>query len=470
MVGAETRQKWQQYLTYFEQLGVEQLQLRSKELSSRCLEALGLWHPSKQKVAADYAPQFDPAPMVFTSKDWLLLEKGLAQRAELYNLIFRDLYGRQELIKSGVIPAEFVFAHPGWQSFCFPYASRGFKNIPILSADVVISPTGEFRVLEQHVNGIKGLGTALLGRELLSGVFPSLYLESHIHSHDYFLRKLRQIHPAITDYGSDSVSAVLIDSSHDPHSYDEIAFAGILGMPVAESNALYVEYDRLYWQQVGNDKQDVKVLFRTLPDAACDSLYMGNGHRGIPALLRAAQKGNSLVVNPLGSSVLENPALCCFLEQACRFLLEEELMLASVSSWWCGHSPSLRYVLSHLDEMVIKPLHSGNQMEACYIGSLMSNDEKRNLQKMILNRPTWWMAQELFPSQQVAFYREYDFVQQPVKLKLFLTGVSQEYHLLPGGNAIAQLPTSTANRINTSLRDIWVLSSEPPLNSQEGMA
>ena len=64
--------------------------------------------------------------------------------------------------------------------------------------------------------------------------------------------------------------------------------------------------------------------------------------------------GRVAVANSLGTGVLQLVGFLPFLPALCRHLLGEELKLASVQSWWCGHSDSLKYVLDHLPELVIK--------------------------------------------------------------------------------------------------------------------
>ncbi len=60
------------------------------------------------------------------------------------------------------------------------------------------------------------------------------------------------------------------------------------------------------------------------------------------------------VANALGTGVLQAAGFLPFLPALCRHLLGEELKLPSVQSWWCGHPESLRYVLDHLSDLVIK--------------------------------------------------------------------------------------------------------------------
>jgi uncharacterized circularly permuted ATP-grasp superfamily protein len=45
---------------------------------------------------------------VIHQSEWATIEKGLIQRANLLDLIYKDIYGEQLLIKIYIIPAELV--------------------------------------------------------------------------------------------------------------------------------------------------------------------------------------------------------------------------------------------------------------------------------------------------------------------------------------------------------------------------
>ncbi|MGN0006420.1 MAG: circularly permuted type 2 ATP-grasp protein, partial [Candidatus Gastranaerophilaceae bacterium] len=54
----------------------------------------------------------DSIPLFLTSDEFDIIKKGLTQRAKLYDLIAKDLYGEQNLIKDGIVPPALVYANP----------------------------------------------------------------------------------------------------------------------------------------------------------------------------------------------------------------------------------------------------------------------------------------------------------------------------------------------------------------------
>ena len=52
---------------------------------------------------------FDLIPRIITAPEWAKIESGLKQRVKALNLFLGDLYGKQRIIKDGVIPPELIY-------------------------------------------------------------------------------------------------------------------------------------------------------------------------------------------------------------------------------------------------------------------------------------------------------------------------------------------------------------------------
>lgn len=68
----------------------------------------------------------DSIPFFIGAEEWHKLERGISQRAKLYDLIVRDIYGEQRLIKDKIVPPAFVFANP---DFCRCYGPEKHQMI-----------------------------------------------------------------------------------------------------------------------------------------------------------------------------------------------------------------------------------------------------------------------------------------------------------------------------------------------------
>ena len=52
--------------------------------------------------------EVDPLPLLLSAQEWQAIEEGVTQRAELLNRVLADIYGPQELLKSGAVPPAVV--------------------------------------------------------------------------------------------------------------------------------------------------------------------------------------------------------------------------------------------------------------------------------------------------------------------------------------------------------------------------
>jgi uncharacterized circularly permuted ATP-grasp superfamily protein len=51
-------------------------------------------------------------PFILSPADWKTIEAAVIQRAVLADLLLRDIYGEQRLIRDGVLPPHLVTGHP----------------------------------------------------------------------------------------------------------------------------------------------------------------------------------------------------------------------------------------------------------------------------------------------------------------------------------------------------------------------
>ena len=55
---------------------------------------------------------FDVLPRILSSAEWTTLRAGLEQRVKAINLFLKDIYGRRESLRAGVVPEDLIFRNP----------------------------------------------------------------------------------------------------------------------------------------------------------------------------------------------------------------------------------------------------------------------------------------------------------------------------------------------------------------------
>jgi uncharacterized circularly permuted ATP-grasp superfamily protein/uncharacterized alpha-E superfamily protein len=406
----------------------------------------------------------DLIPVLVTSAEWSPLEQALIQRAELFDLLLADLYGPQKLIHKGVLPPELIYAHPGFLRPCWDTSGRNQRHLALYAADLARTPDGEIRVIGDRTQAPSGAGYALENRTVLSRVLPSVYRDSHVHRLALFFRALRARLHNLDPRHQDNPRIVLLTPGPDSETYFEHAFlANYLGYPLVQGSDLVVR-DYRVWLNALDGLKPVDVILRRVDDSYCDPLELrADSLLGTAGLLQAARLGQVAIVNPLGSSVLENPGVMAYLPILARELLGEELKIPSVATWWCGDPDSRQYVLEHLERLVIKPIVPHPSASTVF-GAALSTHDRWALAERIRARPHLFVGQEQLALSTAPVVVDGRLEPRPMVLRSFAVAGEEGYVVMPGGLSRVAPSANTwvvSNQSGGVSKDIWVLASEP---------
>lgn len=440
-------------------------------LAQRAAQARRLLHESGASYnvyRADGGRQpwpLDVAPLLIASDEWAAIEAGLAQRAELLNLLLSDIYGPREVLRRGLVPPALVFGHGGFLRACqdirLPYAHQ----LPLYAADLARDRDGRVWVLADRTQAPSGLGYALENRRVTARVLPSLYRQAQAHRHEPFLRALRAnlVAAAPAAARHDPALALLTPGARNETYFEHALLAARLGLQLVEGADLLMRGGRLQLRAL-QGLRPVDVLWRRVDDAWCDPLELRpDSVLGVPGLVEAARRRQVSVVNPLGSGVLENPALGAYLPALARHFLGEELRLPGVESFWCGDPKHLSHVLDQLPRLVIKRLQR-RAGERAVFGADLDRQQLADWRERLRARPAEYAAQALIAPLPVPSFTGRQLARRPVLLRAFLTAGNDGYRVLPGGFARVAPRADTrliSNQAGAMGKDVWVLASEP---------
>lgn len=465
MIGAdgELRSHWEYPMRSLEALGAGELGQRHEQVRQLLYENGVTYNVYDDPQRGERLWPLDPLPVLFPSSEWSVVEQGLIQRAEVFDLLLADLYGPRRLLRSGVLPAEIVFAHPGFLLPCIDtIAARG--SLQLYGADLGRLPDGQFRVLGDRTQAPSGMGYALENRTLLSRIFPSLYRDSHVHRLALFFRGLRANLMRLAKPRDETPRIVLLTPGEENETYFEHVFlANYLGYGLVQGSDLVV-YDDCVWLKTLDGHRRVDVILRRVDDAYCDPLELrADSVLGTPGLLQAARLGNVVIANPLGSSVLENPALMAYLPRICRELLDEDLKLESVATWWCGVPQDLSYVLENLEHLVVKPIVPHASAVTAF-GPTLAAADREALAARIRAQPYLFVGQAQLPLSTAPSLSDGGIEPRPMVLRGFVAVGGSEPLVLPGGLcrvAPSRDSLLVSNQRGGVSKDLWVLASEP---------
>jgi uncharacterized circularly permuted ATP-grasp superfamily protein len=98
------RPHWMRFAEALGRLGPQEL-ARRWEQARRLLRENGVtYNVYGDPRGTDRPWELDPLPLLLPADEWSALEAGLAQRAQLLNLVLADLYGPQRLLRDGALP------------------------------------------------------------------------------------------------------------------------------------------------------------------------------------------------------------------------------------------------------------------------------------------------------------------------------------------------------------------------------
>ncbi len=412
-----------------------------------------------------YRPwELDAVPLVVSSGEWGRLERALAQRARVLNLVLADLYGPQRLLRDGLLPAELVYANPAFLRPCHGIALPNDVALHVYAADLARAPDGRFWVMADRTQAPSGAGYALENRIVISRTLPEIFRECRVQRLAAFFGTLRDTLRGLALRHRENPRIVLLTPGPYNETYFEHAYlARYLGFTLVEGADLTVRDSVVYLKTLGG-LEPVDVILRRLDDAFCDPLSLrSDSSLGVAGLVQAVRAGNLVVANGLGSGVVETAALMAFLPSLCRHLLGEELAMPSVATWWCGHPDALAYVVEHLESLVIKPAFPVSGREPIF-GSALTETGREDLLMRVRARPHEYVAQEQVALSTAPVWTQEGLQPRHVVLRTFMAADGDGYRVMPGG--LARVATSRESLVVSMQRgggskDTWVGSEGP---------
>ncbi|MGH3101885.1 MAG: circularly permuted type 2 ATP-grasp protein, partial [Thermoleophilia bacterium] len=329
--------------------------LAEMDLSELCDELLedsrehGVWF-----AGADGPRPFrlDPVPRLINPAEWVELERGLGQRVEALDRFVADVYGEQEIVAAGSVPARVVEScdHFERRLVGLPAAPA---RVVVAGLDIVRDTDGRFLVLEDNVRTPSGIGYALAAREALDRHLPDRLAEARVSldpTVEMLAAALRESAPA----GVDDPSVVLISDGRDNSAwYEHERIARALAIPLVTPADLEVAGGRLT-ARVDGHRLTLDVVYRRTDE---DRLTDERGELTAvgAALFEPLRAGRLACVNAFGTGVADDKLITGYVEDMVRFYLGVEPALRTVRTYDPQVPEQRATVLERIGELVIKP-------------------------------------------------------------------------------------------------------------------
>lgn len=357
---------WNQFLTLSEAQSAADLDQRYASLQ-RQIRDNGVTYNVYADQEGPLRPwSLDLFPLLIDPADWQRIESGVQQRMQLNEWVMRDVYGKQDFVHRGLLPAALVQGHPGYLRAMHGVRPSGGIHLHVVAFDLARGPDGLWWLVGQRCQAPSGLGYLLENRLAVSRQFGQAFHTMRVQRLAATYRALMNSLKALSPAGPDAHLALLTPGPYNETYFEHAYLARYLGLTLVEGNDLIVRDEHLYLKTL-QGLVPVHGLLKRVDDAYLDPLELrADSSLGVPGLLQAIRAGNVLVANMPGSAFLESPAILGFLPALARDVLKQELALPALPAWWCGERSAMNQALPELARHTIKATYTGSALHQSF--------------------------------------------------------------------------------------------------------
>src|SRR5271166_1947195 len=432
------RAVWTRFFDAFSNLSAPEIERRFGA-ADRHLREAGVTYRAPGEAAERLWP-LSHLPLLIDESEWQQLSAGIVQRAQLLELVLRDLYGVGRLVAEGAVPAAVVAGSTEYLRSVCGIKPPGGRYLSLYAADVGRGPDGRWWVLSDRTQAPSGAGYALENRLVLSRAFASLFKSMNVERLAPFFEAFRDSLRGSADRDEPRIG-LLTPGSFSETYFEHATLARYLGFLLVEGDDLAVSGDRIHIRTVAGLKR-LDVLLRRVDSNFLDPLELdASSHLGVPGLIDVLRKSGVVVANMPGSGVLEARALLGFLPSLSRRLLGEDLKMPHIATWWCGQKAARGPVLA----------------------SELSSAEREQLKASIRDRGIDYVGQELVRLSTMPVWDQGRLAPRPFVLRVFAAATENGWVMMPGGFCrIADQLDARAVSMGNGARaaDVWVVADK----------
>ena len=409
---------------------------------------------------------FDLIPRIIPGHEWRRMQQGLVQRVTALNRFIHDVYHGQSIIRAGIVPADLIVGNaqyrPEMEGLDVPQGVYAH----IAGIDIVRAPgeggEGIYYVLEDNLRVPSGVSYMLENRKMMMRLFPELFSMHRVapvaHYPDLLLDTLRASAPTSS---ADPTVVVLTPGMYNSAYFEHAFLAQQMGVELVEGQDLVVK-DNFVYMRTTRGLQPVHVIYRRVDDDFLDpQVFRPTSTLGCAGLMQAYRAGNVAICNAVGTGIADDKSVYPYVPEMIRFYLSEEPILQNVPTWICRRPDDLRYVLDHLEELVVKEVHGAGGY-GMLIGPSATKAEIEEFRAAVQANPAGYIAQPTLSLSSCPTYVESGIAPRHIDLRPFVLS-GQKVQMVAGGLTRVALKEGSLV-VNSSqgggTKDTWVLGDE----------
>lgn len=458
----QPRSPYDRYFNWFQGENPKELKKKNQEAEAFFRRSGITFNVYGQQSADERLIPFDIVPRIISNREWQKLEKGIEQRVRALNAFLHDIYHRQEIIRAGRLPREIIARNEAFLPQMIGVNPPGGVYTHIVGTDLVRTGEDDFFVLEDNARTPSGVSYMLENRETMQQMFPELFTRLKVRPVSSYPQQLRRslcecVPPAFS--GSKPVVAVLTPGIHNSAYFEHAFLAEQMGAELVEAHDLRIVDGRVAMRTT-QGQLPIDVLYRRVDDEYLDPLnFNPDSMLGVPGIMDVYRSGGITLANAPGTGIADDKALYSYMPDIIEFYTGEKAILKNVPTWRCSEPDSLKYVLEHLSELVVKEVH-GSGGYGMLVGPAANKRELAAFERKLRARPSNYIAQPTLALSTVPILTNKGLAPRHVDLRPFVLVSPKQVRITPGGLTRVALKEGSLV-VNSSqgggTKDTWVL-------------
>ena len=435
--------------------------LRRQNAAERSLLQSGItFNVYGDNAATEKIFPFDIIPRIVEAVEWEWLEKGLKQRVFALNLFIDDVYHQQKIVKDGVVPEYLVRSARSFREACLGLNPPRGVWCHITGTDLIRDRDGQLYVLEDNLRCPSGVSYVLENRRVMKRTFPQVFEASRIRPVDEYPSRLLDMLQSLAPGGPGSARVAVLTPGIYNSAYFEHAFlAQQMGVELVEGSDLAVMNGAVLMRTTKGFER-VDVLYRRIDDDFLDpQVFRRDSLLGVPGLMEVYTKGRVALANAPGTGIADDKSIYAYVPQIIKYYLGEEILIPNVPTYICADDKDRAYVISHLDQLVVKAVNESGGY-GMLVGPHATSQERDEFARRIQEAPRNYIAQPTLALSRVPVIVGETFAGRHVDLRPYIL-YGRDIYVLPGGLTRVALKKGSLV-VNSSQgggsKDTWVLS------------
>ncbi len=289
--------------------------------------------------------------------------------------------------------------------------------------------------------------------------FPQAFKDSRVRPVDSYPSRLYDTLANLSPSQSPTI-VVMTPGIYNSAYYEHAFLAQQMGVELVEGRDLVVK-DGYVTMRTTDGFQRVDVIYRRIDDDFIDpKSFRADSMLGVPGLMEVYRRGNVALANAPGTGVADDKVIYAFVPDMIRFYLGQEPILPNVPTYVCDREEDRKYVLAHLDELVVKAANEAGGY-GMLIGPHATAEERAEFAVKIQEDPRNYIAQPTLALSRVPVLVNGHFEGRHVDLRPYVL-YGKDIWVLPGGLTRVALKKGSLV-VNSSQgggsKDTWVVAA-----------